>query len=77
MTKRKNNSSGGSRISRRGRGPRRGAWTPEAVTFQKFCLSKPKNLDPLGVCRARPLDPSMNPHLKVPSMIIIECRLVV
>ena len=35
--------SGGSRISRRG-----GAWTPEAVTFQKFCMSKRKNLDPWG-----------------------------
>ena len=38
--------SGGSGISRGGRGPRRGAWTPEAVTFQKFCMSKRKNLDP-------------------------------
>ena len=34
-------SSGGSRISRRG-----GAWTPKAVTFRKFCMSKRKNLDP-------------------------------
>ena len=23
-----------------------GAWTPEAVTFRKFCMSKRKNLDP-------------------------------
>ena len=23
-----------------GRGPRRGAWTPEVVTFLKFCMSK-------------------------------------
>ena len=38
--------SGGSRISRRGCGPRRGAWTPKAVTFQKFCMLKRKNLDP-------------------------------
>ena len=28
-----------------GRGPRRGAWTPKAVTFGKFCMSKRKNLD--------------------------------
>ena len=48
--------SGGSRISRRGGvdlvgGP----WTPEAATFRKFCLSKRKNLDPLGRARrARP-----------------------
>ena len=28
-------------ISRRGgRAPRRWAWTPEAVTFRKFCMSK-------------------------------------
>ena len=32
-----------------GRGPRGGgAWTPEAVKFQKFCMLKRKNLDPLG-----------------------------
>ena len=41
-------SSGGSKISRGGREPRRGAWTPEAVTFQKFCMLKRKNLDPWG-----------------------------
>ena len=23
-----------------GRGPRRGAWTPEAATFHKICMSK-------------------------------------
>ena len=23
-----------------------GAWTPEVVTFQKFCTSKQENLDP-------------------------------
>ena len=23
-----------------GRGPRRGAWTPEAATFHKMCMSK-------------------------------------
>ena len=48
--------SGGSRISRWG------AWTLEAVTFRKFCMSKRKNLDPWGdVRRARPppLDPPM------------------
>ena len=46
----KNNTSGGSRISRRGgRGPRRGGlWTPEAVTFQKFLYVKTKELGPLG-----------------------------
>ena len=33
-----------------GRGPRRGAWTPEAVMFRKFCMSKQKNLDPWGAC---------------------------
>ena len=25
-----------------------GEWTPEAVTFRKFCMSKQKNWDPLG-----------------------------
>ena len=46
--------SGGSRISRRGgRGPRTGGpWTPEAATFQKFCMSKRKNLGPVGGARA-------------------------
>ena len=36
-----------------------GAWTPTAVTFRKFYMSKRKNLDPWGrgVCWARPLDP--------------------
>ena len=29
-----------------GRGPRRGAWTPETVTFRKCCMSKRKNLGP-------------------------------
>ena len=33
-----------------GHGPRRGAWTPKAVTFRKFCMSKRKNLDPWGAC---------------------------
>ena len=34
--------------------------TPEVVMFQKFCMSKRKNLDPLGgVRRARLLDPPM------------------
>ena len=43
-----------------GRGPRRGAWTPEAVTFPRLCMSKQKNMDPWGgVRRARPLDPPM------------------
>ena len=31
-----------------GRGPCRGAWTHEAVTFQNFFMSKRKNLDPGG-----------------------------
>ena len=26
-----------------GRGPCRGAWTPEAATFRKICMSKQKN----------------------------------
>ena len=43
---------GGFRISRRGRRPRGGAYTPEAVTFRKFCMSKRKNLDPWGRGRA-------------------------
>ena len=40
--------SGGSRIScRGGRGPRTGGHgPPEVATFQKFCMSKRKNLDP-------------------------------
>ena len=44
-----------------GRGPRRGgAWTPKAVTFQKFCMSKRKNLDPGGLAPGTPpLDPPM------------------
>ena len=43
-----------------GRGPRRGAWTPEAVTFQKICMSKRKNLDPWGQAPGTPpLDPPM------------------
>ena len=38
-----------------------GAWTPEAVMFHKFCMSKWKNLDPWGgMCRACPLDPPMH-----------------
>ena len=45
-------------ITRRERWPRRGAPTPETVTFQKFCLSKRKNLVPrAGVRRARPPPP--------------------
>ena len=27
-----------------------GAWTTKVVTFQKFCMSKRKNLDPWGAC---------------------------
>ena len=39
--------SGGSRISRRGGVDLvGGAWTPEAVMFQNFCMPKWKNLDP-------------------------------
>ena len=53
--------SGGCRISRRGgRGPRRGAWTTEAVTFQKFCMSKRKNLDPWGACTGHAPSKSVN-----------------
>ena len=56
-------SSGGSRISLRGRhGPHKGggAWTPEAVTFRKFCMPKRKNLDPWGACAGNaPLDSPM------------------
>ena len=40
------NYSGGSRISRRGGVDLGGVWTPEAVTFWKFCMSKRKNWDP-------------------------------
>ena len=29
-----------------------GAWTPEAVTFRKFCMSKQKNRGPLGTPRS-------------------------
>ena len=41
-------SSGGSRISRRGGAwtSKEGVWTPEAVMFRKFCMSKRKNWDP-------------------------------
>ena len=36
-----------------GRRPSKGgALTPEAVTFQKFCMLKRKNLDPWGLCLA-------------------------
>ena len=31
-----------------GRGPHRGAWTPEAVTFRKICKSKRKKSGRLG-----------------------------
>ena len=37
-----------------GREPRRGAWTPEAVMFRKFCMSNWKNLDPWGRARRTP-----------------------
>ena len=37
-----------------GRGPRGGgAWTPEAATFHKICMSKRKNWVPWGGARAR------------------------
>ena len=39
--------SGGSKISRRGRPPLRGAPTPDAATFCKNCMSKGKNQVPL------------------------------
>ena len=56
--------SGGSRISHGGGGHRPrmgGARTPKAVTFQKFCMSKQKNMDPEGGRRTpgTPLDPPM------------------
>ena len=53
--------SGGSRISRRGDVDLvGGVWTPEAVTFQKFCMSKRKNWDPQRACAGHaPLDPPM------------------
>ena len=44
-----------------GREPREEVWTPEAVTFQNFCMSKTKESGPLGgVRRAHPLDPPMD-----------------
>ena len=74
--------SGGSRISRRGGldlvgGP----WTPEAVTFRKFCISKRKNLDLRGgVHRARPPksanDISLRSDLKLNVVLhVINCSL--
>ena len=54
--------SGGSRISRRGGVDLVvGVWTPEAVMFRKFCMSKRKNLDPQGghAPGTPPLDPPM------------------
>ena len=39
--------SGGTRISRGGVDlVEGGTWTPKGFTFQKFCMSKRKNLDP-------------------------------
>ena len=35
------------------------AWTPEAVTFRKICMSKRKNREPWGERQVRPLDPPM------------------
>ena len=44
-----------------GRGPRRGGvWTPEAVTFRKFCMSKRKNLNPWGRTPGTPPSRSAN-----------------
>ena len=40
--------SGGSRISRRGSGPARGAWTSEAGTFRMKMFAKTKELGPVG-----------------------------
>ena len=60
--------SGRSSISRRGRRPRRGAPTPEVVTFRKFCMSKRKNLEPWrggGVRQA--LDTLDPPMLQLPT----------
>ena len=49
-----------------------GAWTPEAVTFQIFFMSKRKNLDPLGG-RASGTPPMLIPkelHKIIPNGII-------
>ena len=39
-----------------------GAWTPEAVTFQKMCMSKQKNPDPWGACAGH-APPSLDPPM--------------
>ena len=62
-----------------GLGPRRGAWTPEAVTFRKICMSKRKNRDPLGgplgwACQVRPLDPPMSFILISTSSTILSAQ---
>ena len=52
-----------------------GAWTPEAVTFRKVCMSKRKNLNPLGgrgVRQARPLDPPMQRIILIQDVLLQE-----
>ena len=44
-----------------GRGPRRGAWTPEAATFRKICMSKLNNWVPQG--GRAPGAPALNPPM--------------
>ena len=53
-----------------GRGPRRGAWTPEAVAFRKFCMSKRKNLDPWGACAGHAPSRSANERQ---SCLLLAC----
>ena len=37
-----------------------GSWTPEVVSFRKFCMSKRKSVDPRGASAGHaPLDPPM------------------
>ena len=62
--------SGGSRISRMG------AWTPEVVTFQKFCMSKRKNLDPWeGVGAGHAPSRSANANVGVLSYLAFSLKL--
>ena len=52
-----------------------GAWTSGLVTFRKFCMSKRKNLDPLGgrAPGTPPLDPPMKSN---DSYDIYSCTLL-
>ena len=57
-----------------------GAWTPEAVTFRKFCMSKRKNLDPLGGGRAPGVCQCRSVNVVVPQHVvwnIIESALII